>query len=320
MSTCGRPRRAAGFTLIELLVVVAIVSVLIGLLIPAVQKVRAAAARASCLNNLKQIGIALHHFHDVHQVFPASGWTTAGPGNPHGRYVGWRPLILPFVEQEGLQRIYDFSVDWWEGRNLEAATHSVRLFICPATPARAEVLQAVAKPPRPAMTFPRPLAPTDYEAIMGVQPSSINPHLGTSFYNSFNRFAVMHRNSRVRFTDITDATSTTVMVVEAAGRPVVYRNHRAYPDIGNDQGISWADSEGPFSLDGASPDAMLEGCGLLCYRSMNAKNDNEPYSFHSGGGNFLFADGHVAFIRDSIALTTLAALFTRAAGEIVGDY
>src|SRR5262245_18457090 len=158
--------RRVGFTLIELLVVIAIIAILIGLLLPAVQKARDAAVRAQCTNNLKQLGLALHNFHDTNRVFPASGWTTAGPGNPAGKYVGWRALALPYIEQENLRKLYDFNANWWEGTNAVAASVPVKTYQCPAVPRRQEVLSAVAKPPRPAMTFANPIAPTDYEAVM----------------------------------------------------------------------------------------------------------------------------------------------------------
>jgi prepilin-type N-terminal cleavage/methylation domain-containing protein/prepilin-type processing-associated H-X9-DG protein len=309
------------FTLIELLVVIAIIAILVGLLLPAVQKVREAAARTQCTNNLKQLGLALHGFHDANGVFPASGWTTAGPGNPAGKYVGWRPLTLPYIEQENLQRLYDFNLNWWEGTNLTAAAHPVKTYRCPSAPDRT-VTSAVAKSPRPALTFSPPLAPTDYEAIMGVQPAAINPHLPVAIYTSGNRFSVMSRNSRVKMTDVTDGTSSTVMVIECAARPLVYRGRSHQSALTNDQGIAWADSEGPFSFDGATADGAAEGCGPGggCTAVMNVKNDNEPYSFHPGGMNCVFADGHVGFVRDATPLPALAALFTMNAGEVVGDF
>jgi len=294
--------------------VIAIIAILIALLVPAVQKVRDSAARTQCRNNLKQIGLALHGFHDIYKAFPASGWTTSGPGNPAGKYVGWRPLTLPYLEQENLQKLYNFSLNWWEGTNAAVAGVPVRTYQCPSIPQRTDVLSAVAKPPRPAMTFSVPIAPTDYEAIMGVQPASIN----SALYNSTNRFSVMYRNSQTKFVQISDGTSNTILVVECAARPLVYRQGTANPNLANDQGIGWADSEGPFSLDGASADGSIEGCTPAngCIYAMNKKNDNEPFSFHSGGGHFLFADGHVQFISQSIPLNTFAALCTMSAGEV----
>jgi prepilin-type N-terminal cleavage/methylation domain-containing protein/prepilin-type processing-associated H-X9-DG protein len=314
-----RPNSRTGFTLIELLVVIAIIAVLIGLLLPAIQKVREAANRSTCQNNLKQLGLALHNFHDAYKVFPASGWTMAGSGNPHGRYVGWRALSLPYIEQENLQDLYDFSVHWWEGRNLAAAVYQVKVYQCPSVPQRLEVTAAPAKPPRPALTFPGPLAPTDYEAIMGVQPS-VNP---TLYALADTSRSVMFRNSAVRITDVTDGTSSTIVLAECAARPLTYRGRTPRPDLLNDQGQGWIDSEGPFSLDGSNADGSVQGQGpLLTPRALNATNANEPYSFHPGGANFLFADGHVQFIPESVRLEVFAALCTHTAGEVVSasDY
>lgn len=311
--------RRPAFTLIELLVVIAILAILIGLLLPAVQKSRDAANRAKCQNNLKQLGLALHGFHDASGCFPASGWTTAGPGNPGGKYVGWRPLTLPFIEQENLKKLYDFNLNWWEGTNTTIASVPVMTYRCPSAPER-QVLSAVAKPPRPAMTFSTPLGVTDYEAIMGVQPAAINPHLSSPIYNNTNRFSVLSRNSATKLTDIGDGTTSTIMVVECGGRPLVYRKRTHQAALNNDQGIGWADSEGPFSFDGSAADGSTEGCGPGCSSAMNAKNDNEPYSFHSTGANFLFAGGQVQFLRESIPVAMFAALCTMNAGEILGEY
>jgi prepilin-type processing-associated H-X9-DG protein len=106
--------------------------------------------------------------------------------------------------------------------------------------------------------------------------------------------------------------------VECAARPLTYRNGHVVPDVPNDQGQGWIDSEGSFSLDGSSADGTQQGLGpMLTPVAMNATNENEPYSFHPSGGNFLFADGHVAYISEDIQLEALAALSTRGAGELV---
>ncbi|MFO0867802.1 MAG: DUF1559 domain-containing protein [Pirellulales bacterium] len=311
--------RKSGFTLVELLVVIAIIGLLVALLLPAVQAARESARRTECVNNMRQLGLGLQMFHDVYQVFPASGWTTTGPGNPAGKYVGWRPLVLPFLEQQNVKELYDFQVNWWEGTNPTVAAIPLRVFRCPTAVRGPDVTSAIAKAPRPAVTFSVPVAPTDYEAIMGVQPSSINPHLPAPIYTSTNRFSVMYRNSATRMGDVLDGTSNTVMVVECSSRPLVLRNRRMQPGLTNDQGICWADSEGPFSLDGAANNGVLEGCGVGggCTASMNRRNDNEPYSLHPGGGNFLFADGHVQFLKETLSLPVLSAVVTAQTGEVV---
>lgn len=305
-----------GFSLIELLVVIAILGILLGLLFPAVQSVREVARKTQCANNLRQLGLALSGFQSAFRVFPASGWTTVGPGNPAGMYVSWRPLILPFIEQGNLRELYDFRRNWWQGTNPTTASVPVPAFRCPSVPAIPEVFSAVAKSPRPGLTFSTPVARTDYEALQGLQPGSVNPNLPEAIYNSGNRFSVMHRNSRNDYAQITDGSSQTVIIVECSARPTVLRGRTIEESLTNDQGICWADSEGPFSFDGTTRDGRREG-GSGATAVMNRRNDNEPYSFHPGGGNFLFADGHIQFLSVSIDYRTALGLFTRAGGEVL---
>ena len=132
----------------------------------------------------------------------------------------------------------------------------------------------------------------------------------------------MHRNSEKKFRDVTDGTTKTICVVECAGRPQVHRNHRLDSSLSNDQGIGWADSEGPFSLDLSNRDGSVAGCTPAsgCTYPMNKMNDNEPYSFHTGGGNFLFVDGRVQFIGENVDYRIFAALCTAGAGEVVSGY
>jgi prepilin-type processing-associated H-X9-DG protein len=162
------------------------------------------------------------------------------------------------------------------------------------------------------LTFAEPLAPTDFEALMGVQPT-VNPDLYAK--PDANR-SVLFRNSTTRAAEITDGSAQTIIVVECSARPLVYRGRTLRLDLSNDQGQGWIDGEGAFSLDGATADGAIQGLGArLTPRAINATNENETYSFHPSGASCLFADGHVAFIAESISLDVFAALSTRAGGE-----
>ncbi len=297
--------------------VIAIIAVLIGLLLPAVQKVREASNRMSCQNNQKQIGLALHSFHDTHGVFPASGWRVSGPGNPLGKRVGWKALILPHIEQGNLQNSYSFDLHWWEFPNLALAHVRIPTLECPSVPVRMEALTAPSLEIRPVVTFPRPPGPTDYEAIMGVQ-TIIDP----SFYNAANNRSVLFRNSTTKLTDILDGSTQTVMVVECSGRPLPWFQRVSDTTVSNDQGIGWIDSEGAFSLDGSSMDGRQQGVAPVLVKTpfaMNKTNLSEPYSFHTAGSNLLFADGHVAFVSEGIGLLSMAKMCTKSAGEVMVD-
>jgi prepilin-type N-terminal cleavage/methylation domain-containing protein/prepilin-type processing-associated H-X9-DG protein len=290
-------RRA--FTLIELLVVIAIIAVLIGLLVPAVQTVREAASRTQCQNNLKQIGLALHSYHDRMKVFPPGFFSRVDPQDIDlGPGWGWAAYLLDDVEQGTLKRQINFALDIGDNANSGARVQSLPVYLCPSdnppltsTPAHVNASLAFA----------------NYVGVYGSEEIT-EDHGGGD--------GIFYRNSRTRIRDITDGTSNTLMVGERSSR-VAYSSwtgaltgSEVVPNLpteyGNGSSAVLCLGHIGYAEDGHTPN--------------NPLNRVEDFSSrHAGGVNFVFADGSVRFIRDSINPVVWHALGTRAGGEVISS-
>lgn len=290
-----------GFTLIELLVVIAILGVLIGLLMPAVQKVREAANRISCSNNLKQIGIALHNYHDTLGSLP-SGYVCVPQSDP--AYTapgwGWAALLLPFLEQDNLARQIDFSLPVEHPAHAGVRTLPLKLYTCPADPRAGlfTVLDANGGPLADA-------ASNSYAACFGALVEiAEEPDRGNGLF---------FRNSRVRLTDITDGTSNTIAVGER------YAGFTMTPWAGAVTGGTSRITPGAPTFSTA-----VEEAPTLPLAHTGSHTLNDPYADpddfftpHTGVAVFLFADGSVRPLMRGVALPVLQALSTRNGGEVI---
>jgi prepilin-type processing-associated H-X9-DG protein/prepilin-type N-terminal cleavage/methylation domain-containing protein len=299
-----RRRRISAFTLIELLVVIAIIAVLIGLLLPAVQKVREAANRMQCASNLRNVGLALHQFENTYSKFPPSQITGPYPekGVPAGVNHGWGVFILPFLEQTVLPQKYYWNVDLSDPANQPVASTQLKILQCPsAEPNRESHVLGFSNGRRGACT--------DYAPTQAVDSVLADEGLIDVVGNYRG---VMSLNSMTRLRDITDGTSNTLLLVEVAGRPRLWRVGQAGPDQ-TLSGCPWVSNLNRIVVKGASPNGVSRPgpCALNC------SNDSEIYSFHPGGANVLFADGSAHFLKAGIEIRLLARLVTRAGGEVV---
>ena len=286
-----------GMSLIELLVVIAIIGTLIGLLLPAVQKVRAAAARTECQNNLKQMGLALHSYHDNHRTFP-SGLTIDYPKDNY-RYLGWTARILPYMEKGNLWRVVeeayrtDPNVDKIYGHLLHRRlmVTPVKLFQCPSDPRQPDLTSIYA-----------------YTWYLGAE--------GT---NHKKRDGVIYVDSHVRLTDIRDGSSNTLIMGERPPPTDGYYGwwYRAW---GQDKTGSADMVLGTDELR-TTDHYGREICPGHGYKFQEGEYDSlcdtfHFWSAHSGGGHFAMADGSVHFLSYS-ANPLMPALSTRAGGESV---
>jgi prepilin-type N-terminal cleavage/methylation domain-containing protein len=338
-----------GFTLIELLVVIAIIAILIGLLLPAVQKVREAAARMSCTNNLKQIGLAIHNHENAMGWMPPWGFdfNPAPAGNPlGGQRQGHTTLtmILPYMEQDNIVRTSRIDLSVIDPRNWPpnwgtntAAQVTVKSYICPSSPSRqidyGPYFVSLGLPNRGTFL----IGATDYAPIRGAHnnfrnacvPTMPTPSNECGVLGIFGEMTPQGMTrGKARFADITDGTSNTIMFAEAAGRHQVYARGR--PVTPNAPGqIGWTLNAGFFDYNttiqvrGFSPDGLSVDGGCCVINCTNGRTtpftQGQLYSFHPGGVMTLRADGSVQFLKDSTTPGVLAAMISRAGGEVYAE-
>jgi prepilin-type N-terminal cleavage/methylation domain-containing protein len=282
----------SAFTLIELLVVIAIIAILIGLLLPAVQKVREAAARIQCGNNMKQLGIALHNYHATYNGFPPARLSNPKGANSSGT------LILPYIEQDNLFRQYNLHADWTDPSNDSGINQTpIKLYACPSAPAA---------PPRTAANKRGILDYPPINQLPRPNPFATSLPPGDSTY-----IGVLGNDVYRRVTDILDGSSNTLALAEDAGRNQVW-------ELGMQTGAlsesgAWANPGDAIVVSGFNPvTGTIPGPVAV-----NGANDQNVYAFHTGVAGGLFADGSVRWLSSSTSLDVLIALTTRAGGEIV---
>ncbi len=319
--------RRRAFTLIELMVVIGIIGLLLGPLIPAIQRVRETMNVAACKSNLRQIGQAIVGFHNDRGGLPPGGVSggfdklrvpITAPSLTHG----WGTFLLPYLDNAPAFAQYKLDRDFRDPATHDIAVKQLKVFTCPT-----------AEPANRVDTFTSggfsnwQTAATDFAVFNGVSPV-LATRLGVVFPANVpaGNCGVMtvvgsdpnfRLNTLTKMGDIADGASNTIAIAESAGRPDTYQaRNRLTADSGfRARGAGWADRQNEHFISGSLPNGTINPADPSANCAVNCTNSGEIYAFHSFGANALFADGHVALLGSKIDLRLLVALITRSQRE-----
>ena len=278
-------KSTSGFSLVELLIVIAIITLLLQMLFPAVQSVREAARRTNCANSLRNLGLAVQLYESAHMALPL-----ANNNEPNHNCV---QFLLPYLEQAALFDKYDFDEDWDSERNQPLTDTELNILRCPTAP----------------RDYPYV---SDYAVCVQVDKVLAQEMAAEGLIRERNDLIglLRHTDEKRTFSDVTDGLSNTIVFCEMSGRPDRYELG-VLTKVNDVPGSRWGDNEAPFSIGKRSNGRELQTGSQL----MNVTSATEIYSFHNQGANFTFGDGSTRFIAEDIDPDALVSLITASEGD-----
>ena len=316
--------RRSGFTLVELLVVIAIIGILIGMLLPAVQQVREAARLTACKNNLRQLSLALHNYESALMQFPPgyafiSGNDFAATGTPvedgSANHLGqaWGAFILPQIEQGNLHSLIDFRLSGFDVANLEARETPIQLFLCPTDIWSVDNFVVRDESASPVERY----AAASYCANWG--PASSTENLDATPDQGEGPF---FRNSRTRFSNITDGTSSTIALGERTNGPILDIDGQpiGVPPHPNFENVWFAAIRDIDAPDDDHGQMVLFDGEFGPNQARGAGADRGVSAPHDGIAQFAYLDGSVHAISAGISIQVYRDLLTISGGEVIGDF